>query len=222
MKKIGSLFFPDIEEHFQAFSADIENYQRAGRDKAFEYVRNWRCAVDLGANVGIFARHFASRFDRVIAIDPLPENVECIRMNCPDNVEILQLAIGDRDAQLDLYTTAVTTGGAFVAGHADVEALPGFEFRDSLRRPARMVTLDSLGLEHMDLIKLDIQGSEVIALRGAAETIARCKPVVLIEEKPLGGPTGSTAHIDLATELLLSYGMTARERAGADRVYAFE
>ncbi len=222
MKKIGTMFFPDNERHFTLFADDIENYQRPQRDKAFEYVRDWKCAVDGGANVGIFSRHFATKFERVIAAEPLPDNIECLRLNTPENVEVLNAALGDRTGRMEMFTTHSTNGGAFISGHEDVDKPTGFTYEDVLRREVDMIELDNLNLDHMGLFKLDTQGSEVIALKGALKTIARCRSVVLIEEKPVGGPLGNTEHIEAAAELLLGIGMTAREKVGADRIYSFD
>lgn len=221
MIKIGGLYFADGEEHFRRYGDQVADYQRPQREKAFEYVSDWSMALDVGANVGIFARHFAERFDEVVAIEPLPVNIECLRLNVPANVTIKECAVGDEFREVQIYVTPKTTGGAFVSNHAEVEA-PKVAIQPERLVTVPMVTIDSFGLERLGLMKLDIQGAEVVALKGARETIRRCRPVILIEEKPVGGPTGSTAHIDTATALLLSYGMKARERVGADRVYIFE
>ena len=57
-----------------------------------------------------------------------------------------------------------------------------------------MVSIDSLNLKRVDLIKIDVEGMEMEVLQGAAETISRCKPVLLIE-------TIKTNFSDLQTNL---------------------
>jgi hypothetical protein len=47
-----------------------------------------------------------------------------------------------------------------------------------------MITLDSLALDEVDFIKADCEGFELFALRGAVDTILRCKPVIIVEQKP--------------------------------------
>lgn len=47
--------------------------------------------------------------------------------------------------------------------------------------PAAMVTLDSLGLRHVDLIKIDVEGAEPFVLCGALRTIAASRPAILFE-----------------------------------------
>jgi hypothetical protein len=44
-----------------------------------------------------------------------------------------------------------------------------------------MITIDSLGLDDIDLMQLDLEGFEYDALVGARETIERCKPVIIVE-----------------------------------------
>ena len=224
MMMIGPLYFPDQEKHFQAFAEDIEGYQKPQRDKAMEYVTDWSCALDGGANVGIFARHFAQRFEKVIAVDPLDANIECLKLNTPENVEIIQAALGDAPGPVQMYTGGSTLGHAFIKSRADI-AIPGVSetklSNPKLQQSAHMITIDSLKLERLGLIKLDIQGAEVIALRGAMKTIARCKPVILIEEKPLGSAKGSTQHITEGTDLLTELGMTRVTKVGADSIFCF-
>jgi hypothetical protein len=46
-----------------------------------------------------------------------------------------------------------------------------------------MITLDSLALDEVDFMKLDTEGYEENILRGAVETIKRCRPVIIVEQK---------------------------------------
>ncbi len=220
MKLIGGIYFPDSEQHFTQYGDQVQEYQKPQRDKAFEYVTDWRLCIDVGANVGIFSRHFATRFERVIAIEPVEENVSCLRMNVPDNVALLKIAVGDESRTTLIQRTPKNVGGAFICNHAEVDCPIPADNPDMVEE-VQMVTIDSQSFNGVGLIKLDIQGSELIALRGSRETLLRCKPVVLIEEKPIGGKGGSVDHIAKATDFLLGLGMIAREKVGADRVYTF-
>ena len=215
MQLVGNIYLPDGDYHFAEFGADLEHYQEPQRLKAFEYVTTWDCAVDLGAHVGIFSRHFAQHFKRVVSFEPTQETRECLEKNVPDNVTIIPYACGDHEGTVLFRRHIKNSGGSeMVDNRADI---PGFEHYS-----VRMITLDSLDLEGVGLVKIDVQGCEPMALRGAADTLRRCKPVVLIEEKPLGGPTGSVEHIEVSRNILLGYGYSERERVGADRIYICE
>ena len=215
MQLVGNLYIPDGDEHFVKLGSDIEQYQEPQRLKAFEYVRNWDRAVDLGAHVGIFSRHFAQRFKEVVAFEPTPETRECLQKNVPSNVRIVPFACGDREGTVLFRRHIKNSGGTEIANTAgpDTGAFQHYT--------VRMITLDSLGLDAVGLVKIDIQGAEPLALRGAAETLRRCKPVVLIEEKPFGGKgaAGSVQHIEESRAILLRYGYREGEKVGADRIY---
>jgi len=211
---VGPLYIPDGDEHFVKLADEIEHYQEPQRTKAFEYVTNWDRAVDLGAHVGIFSRHFAKRFREVVAFEPTPETRACLEKNVPANVRIVPFACGDRERQVLFRRHIRNSGGTEMA--RDTNSSSSVE-----HYTVKMITLDSLELESVGLIKIDIQGAEPLALRGASETLRRCRPVVLIEEKPFGGKgtNGSLEHIKESREILLSYGYREGEKVGADRIY---
>lgn len=212
MQLVGNIYIPDGDHHFAGFGENLEHYQEPQRLKAFEYVKTWDCAVDLGAHVGLFSRHFAQRFGRVVSFEPTLETRRCLEKNVPENVTIIPYAVGDREDTVLFRRHIKNSGGSeMVESECD---LGGFD-----HYTVRMITLDSLNLEGVGLVKIDIQGCEPLALRGAADTLRRCKPVVLIEEKPLGGPTGSVEHIEVSRDILLSYGYRQGEKIGADRIY---
>jgi len=53
--------------------------------------------------------------------------------------------------------------------------------------PVQKIAIDTLELARVDLIKLDVEGMETEALAGAAQTIARCQPIVLVETVKANG-----------------------------------
>lgn len=215
MQLVGNIYLPEGDQHFVKLGGDIEHYQEPQRLKAFEFVKTWECAVDLGAHVGIFSRHFAQVFDRVIAFEPTLETRQCLERNVPDNVTIVPFACGDRDDTV-LFRRHIKNSGGTEMAIEDRGDSGGFEHYS-----VRMITLDSLNLSGVGLVKIDIQGAEPLALRGAVDTLRRCKPVVLIEEKPFGGKgaNGSVEHIMESRDILIGYGYREGEKVGADRIY---
>ena len=49
-----------------------------------------------------------------------------------------------------------------------------------------VITIDSLGLDRLDLIKIDAEGMEMEVLQGAEQTIGRCRPVIYAEWLKVG------------------------------------
>jgi FkbM family methyltransferase len=227
MIEIGGLFFPDAETHFQQFRAKIRKYGKHDRCIAYKYVTRWRRAIDVGANVGIFACDFAERFEEVVAFEPMPATRECLTLNAPPNVEIKPYAITDEPSQLQMYETP-SSGASFVCNHPQVPK-PFDQFDASKMVEVEGRTIDSFEFDAVDLIKLDIQGGEYPALVGARETVLRHRPVIMVEEKAASvEKVGLAVHaaqiqqIAKTAELLRSFGMTAKEKATTDRVYVFD
>lgn len=218
MQLVGKLYVPEGDVHFSKLGDEIEHYQEPQRLHAFQWVKTWRCAVDLGAHIGIFSRHFAQRFDEVVSFEPAVETRKCLERNVPQNVTIIPYAVGDRDGSV-LFRCHLKNSGATEIVHGEKKDAPGFD-----HYTVQMITLDSLGLDGVGLVKIDVQGSEAAALRGAEQTLRRCKPVILIEEKPLKAVDehASMAQINRCREILFSYGYREGEKVGADRIYVCE
>jgi FkbM family methyltransferase len=226
MIEIGGLFFPAGETHFQYFGDKVRKYGKRDRLAAYQYVRNWRRSLDVGANVGIFACDFAHRFEEVVAFEPVPATRDCLAANAPRNVRIEPYAISDQDGLLNMYQTP-SSGASFVCSHPDVTT-PFDELDADKIVEVEARTIDSFEFDAVDLIKLDIQGAEYPALVGARETILRHRPVVMVEEKAASvdkvGPEVHAAQLEQiarTAELLVSYGMTPKEKVTTDRVYIF-
>lgn len=212
-------WLPEGEQHW--VTSGLEDYQSAGREAAYRYVRNWEVAIDVGANIGIFSRAFAKKFRNVVAFEPIPEVRECLERNVPENVMVMPYAVSDCPGELIMRQLVKTSGGSFIANHPEVAVPSGTQLKGRRAIPVEVRTMDGFGFEQVGLVKMDIQGAEHLALRGGKETIARCRPVILIEEKPRNGPLDDE-NCRRASAFLISLGMTPREKCGPDRVYVFD
>lgn len=149
-----------------------------------------RIAIDGGAYIGTWSKHLMNYFDQVIAFEPAKDNYECLTSNIsPLNVERRTEALHSesKDMVMELF-------------REDQPYLWQFGSRGIGReQKIRTLRLDDLVLDDVDLIKLNIVGNEENAVRGALDTIKRCKPCVLVNE-----------NLDphrRASKLLLSLGM---------------
>jgi FkbM family methyltransferase len=135
-----------------------------------EYVPAGGVAVDVGGWFGPWTQRLAARADRVVTIEADPRLAGLLRRTFP-RVEVVEAAASDECGEIDLW---IPEGGA-LAGISSVAGGVG--------RPVRVarVTVDSLRLTDVRFIKLDVEGHELNALRGAGETIGRDRPTLLIE-----------------------------------------
>lgn len=136
--------------------------------------------VDVGANIGvasIIGARLVGPEGRVIAIDAQLESAEATReaaaLNGHANLETLHAAVTDRDGTTELIVTAegLWTRTADVGEHE-------LEIRRDIV-PA--ITLDSLRLDRLDAIKIDVEGAELNVIDGMRDTIARLQPAIICE-----------------------------------------
>jgi FkbM family methyltransferase len=140
-------------------------------DVVCRYVTSRETVLQAGGNLGVFPQRLADVFQRVVTCEPDPDNFAAMARNVTaTNVERHQVALGDaigtvglskrrRDGKADHHA-----GIVHVSGHGEIS----------------MIRIDDLGLSP-DAILLDVEGSELSALRGAVATIARARPVIAVE-----------------------------------------
>lgn len=158
---------------------------------------------DIGANAGFYSLLAASLVSpgKVYAFEPLPRNVSYLRrhleLNETSNVEVLDLAVSDRTG-----TAFFEEAACRLMGHLAQEGTLS----------VRTATLDSLLFEEKisppTVVKIDIEGAELLALRGASECIQRYRPVIFLATH------GHEVH-EACRQLLESWGYECQLLGGA-------
>ncbi len=136
---------------------------------AADRARGRDVAIQAGGNVGVWADHLARSFARVETVEPDALNYSCLQRNVPANVRHRQAGFGDRPGHVGMSIVSGNAGAHYVQGAGDVP----------------VIMIDSLNLEACDLICLDVEGYEPLALHGAEATIRKYRPVLMFEEKGL-------------------------------------
>ncbi|HUC62577.1 MAG TPA: FkbM family methyltransferase [Alphaproteobacteria bacterium] len=166
------------------------------------FIRDWveaRSIVwDVGAHLGMFAlpASLKAKEGRVHAFEPdrdLAAKLECsLRLDCNAGlrVSVHALALADRDGvarfHVSKYSRAMNKLDKAGPWHAQ-------EFRALETRQTETARIDTLArtLEPPSVLKIDVEGAEMRVLEGGADTIARCRPAILIEgPKELWAPMG--------------------------------
>lgn len=168
-----------------------------------------RVAIDGGAFVGTWTLELAASFERVVAYEPIRENFECLERNITslphivDKVDLCRCALSDRVGPMGRKRPDLKAYGQRVKHLGPSEVWCEFSG----------VTIDSTGVQDVDLIKLDVEGHEYEALLGARNTIKTFKPVIVLEEKH--DPDKR------ATSLLKKWGMECVMHKGYDYLFTW-
>jgi FkbM family methyltransferase len=146
-------------------------YEPAGHE-----VRRGDIVLDCGANIGVFTRKALSRgAELVVAIEPAPRTLEALRRNFEEEIKagrviVYPKGVWDHDGELELALDTVN--------QAADSLVIGKEQAPSVRVP--LTTIDKivaeLKLPRVDFIKMDIEGAEKPAIKGASNTMQRFRP----------------------------------------------
>lgn len=137
-----------------------------------------RAALDVGANRGTYTHVLAKLCSHVHAFEPNPKMHGLLARALPRNATAYQVALSDTnggttDLIVPLYGTKFSNVGASLN--------PRKAERPHGVVPVERRTLDSYGFEDVGFIKIDVEGFEQAVLTGARDTIARCRPTILVE-----------------------------------------
>lgn len=140
-------------------------------------------AVDGGAHKGVYSYYLSSLCRHVYAFEPNPAMYEYLCKAVPANVMTYRMGLSDYSGSATFNVprsgskTHNTRGSVLnVSGESGAHK---FEIQ--------VTDLDSMGLENVGFIKLDVEGNEYAAIRGAEKLIQESRPVILAELTGVGG-----------------------------------
>ena len=136
--------------------------------------------LDCGANVGTYVRAALRRgAARVIAIEPVPDNLEALRRNFSAEIAAGKVLVYPKGVWREASTLPMNVydNAAFHSFVMEERWEAGRAVR-TIQLPLTTVDalVDELGLERVDVIKMDIEGAEREALLGAQKTLRRFRP----------------------------------------------
>lgn len=196
--------FPDNYIRQWKWDMLLEQYEPDTVSLVRKIIKPGMVVVDIGAHIGYFTRIFsglAGKDGLVYAFEADPLTFQLLKKNTRQlqNVQLRQLAITNQIGTIDFYHSEEKTGCSSV-----LPTVP-LEFK---RRKIRVSTadLDSIlaqeGVAKIDFLKMDIEGSEPLALRGMRKTLEKNQGILLvIEFSPEWLRSGGIAPLDLLKEL---------------------
>lgn len=162
--------------------------------------------IDVGANFGVYtlvASKLVGKSGRVLAFEPTAQSFEILRQNIElnhfSNVRTYQVALAQEGSKAWLYY-----GWDPVGNSLGKDPLHGNE-GEEVQTEALDKLVEENGIDHVDVIKIDVEGAEELVLRGAVRCLTTQRPIVIFEFNP-----GCAARLGLsawgARDLLESLG----------------
>jgi FkbM family methyltransferase len=126
--------------------------------------------LDIGANIGNVSQALVFAGFEVRAFEPQPEIYNVLKMNVKPEW-CINAGLGDYESEMFMpevdYSKRGNFGGISIGGNRGIIV--------------DVKTLDSYNFENVGVMKIDVEGFEEKVLRGAIETIKRCKPIIYLE-----------------------------------------
>jgi len=137
-------------------------------------------AIDIGANKGVYSWCLSRICRAVIAFEPNPKVCALLRRAAPGNVTVHEVALSNATGTAELILPIQRSGRySNQGGTLQAKKLDGT--KDYGIWTVEQRRLDDYGFADVSFIKIDVEGFELEVLQGAAETLRRERPTLLIE-----------------------------------------
>lgn len=157
----------------------LRNRQEPILEFGYKLINKNDIVIDGGANQGIFSLSFRSRIKEgglIISVEPFKYAAKKLKknfiLNNYKNFIIYQKALSDKNKKIKIYYSNAITDASIV------NKKQNYCIVDS-------ITIDKIvklnNLKKLNLIKLDIEGAEYLALRGAIKSVKKFKPIIYLE-----------------------------------------
>lgn len=159
-----------------------------------------KCAMDIGANHGIYTNLMAEKFKHVYAFEPQADNIETLTKNVGNNTKVTidRRAVAATDGQdITLYISN-NKGGHSISSKVGTSKRWGHGKKDNAT--VKSITLDTFTADkQIGFIKCDIEGGEDIIFHHARKLLTEQGPVIILE-------THDTVNFEMLYNLFVSCG----------------
>ena len=149
-----------------------------------EQIKPGSVFYDVGANIGFFTiigRRLVTSAGRVVAFEAVPENAQVVERNCAlngfEDVQVVAKAVSNAGGSGTLVLSS-HDGGAALQDSTD-------QAGTTETIVVELVSLDDFVAQHPalapNLVKIDVEGAELLVLQGMAKVLAEFRPIIIFE-----------------------------------------
>lgn len=164
LKFEGGFWWPNID-----LPRGFDRYVRNSVDMmtAIKFCKKKNVVVQAGGHCGVWPIKLAGIFERVYTFEPDLHNFRALMANVrEENIFAMRGVLGVQAGFTGMHKNPKNTGGHWVEGDG----------------PTPVFSIDQFDFDALDLMLLDIEGSELFALQGAFHTIKKFSPVIMLED----------------------------------------
>lgn len=172
----------------------------------FPQLKGHRTCLDIGANIGNHSVFFAEHFENVVSFEPHPRTFKLLDCNADlvDNITPVNVGASDKKTTQTAYYDVMNV--AFTSLDRDLPARTGPPLKEVQFKLDRLDDMPEVKkLEHIDFIKIDVEGHEDACFAGALKTFEKHKPLIGIEILGKRVENGETASLKMLEPLGYKY-----------------
>ena len=166
IEKVNEFWVPSNDVHIEQWKSGLPFTQNKCLNKFIKYcesqTKKMKTVIDVGAWCGTWAKAIEPFAKKVIAFEPDKTHFECLQRNCTVNCTPRMEAVGAQ-----LQEVSLTEDNFTQAKRVDEKG------------NIRMITLDHMAYEDVDMIKIDVEGYEMEVLKGATKTLESVKYLMI-------------------------------------------
>ena len=158
IEKLNGFWIPSNDVHIEQWRSGQPFTQNKCLNKFLEYCdsqnKKFRTVLDVGAWCGTWSKALEPYAKKVIAFEPDRVHFSCLEKNCTINCTPRNEAVGAKEGMISLSDDNFTQAKRVVSEGS-----------------IKMIAIDDLAYEQVDLIKIDVEGYEMEVLKGAERTL---------------------------------------------------
>ena len=166
IEKVNDFWVPSNDVHIEQWKSGSPFTQNKCLNKFIKYcesqTKKMKTVIDVGAWCGTWAKAIEPFAKKVIAFEPDQTHFECLQRNCTVNCTPRMEAVGAQLQEVSLTEDNFTQAK-----------------RVNEKGNIRMITLDHMAYEDVDMIKIDVEGYEMEVLKGATKTLESVKYLMI-------------------------------------------
>ena len=150
-----------------------------------KYLNKNSVVFDIGANIGIHTILFGRLAKKVFAFEPYEPNFKHLQTNLANNeifnVLSFQLALSNKQEEVKIkYVNPINSGQIILDDNPNTALDNWKNMKEEII--VKCITLDSLDIDELHFLKIDVEGYEPKVLAGGKQTILKFKPIIAIED----------------------------------------
>ena len=166
IEKVNDFWVPSNDVHIEQWKSGTPFTQNKCLNKFIKYcesqTKKMKTVIDVGAWCGTWAKAIEPFAKKVIAFEPDKIHFECLQRNCTINCTPRMEAVGAQLQEVSLTEDNFTQAK-----------------RVNEKGNIRMITLDHMAYQDVDMIKIDVEGYEMEVLKGATKTLESVKYLMI-------------------------------------------